>query len=231
MPPKTAKSSAKSSKQPQRPRGKRGGKPLPLVTIMPSAKRVLQTFAFPYTLSEPAANASNFYFFRLNSVYDPDSSGVGSSASGYSTWSSLFLNYRVRNVTVRVQGHVTGLTLGSRAEVYVIPLAYQAVLPGNSNYWMAAPHAKCYTVNDVSYGGRNAFSHIATYNQARLARITAAQFNDDMDWSGVVGSNPARMNYLAIAFRGLASGAPSTLNYSIQITYQVEWFNPVPMQS
>lgn len=206
------------------------GRSLPLQTTTPSSKNILMTFASSGSLSESAAGSGASYFFRLNSVYDPDATGVGTTATGYSTWSALYLNYKVHKVTVRVQGTVSGLSAGSFANVVLAPVANQAVIPANKQTWKMIPGAKLRTVANNSVGGRNMFSFVANYDNAKVARLTKGQYSNDMDWSGLIGSNPARMNYVFVAVDGVYTSSVTVLAFNVQITYLVEWFNPVPMQ-
>lgn len=187
------------------------------------------TFSTGLILAEAAAGSGISYFYRLNSVYDPDSSGVGTVAGGYSTWSSLFLNYKVRRVTARIHGTCTNST-GCFTSVVIAPVASQAVVPSNPHYWRTIPMMRQYDVVHAGDGGKNTFNHTAAYDNATVARVTPQQYDVDMDFSGQVGSNPARMNYLMLGVQGIGSGTVSTLRCVIQITYEVEWFNPVPMQ-
>jgi hypothetical protein len=86
------------------------------------------------------------------------------------------------------------------------------------------------SVSPVANGGRNIIDHTANYDNAWIAEVTKQQYDVDMDFSGQVGSNPARQNYIMIAVDSVLSTSAATLAYNIQITYEVEWFNPVPMQ-
>lgn len=208
----------------------RANRTLPLVTTTPSSRSILMTFAASGGIAESAAGSGVTYFMRLNSVYDPDATGVGTSAVGYSTWSALYLSYKVRRATVRIQGTVTGLSAGSFANVVLAPVPFQAVVPANKQTWKMIPGAKMKSLTNNSVGGTNMFSITATFDMAKVARVTKQQFASDMDWSGQVGSNPLRQVYALIAFDAVGSSSVLTANYNTQVTYEVEWFNPVPMQ-
>jgi hypothetical protein len=211
-------------------KSQKNDKVLPLVAFVPSAKRILMTFSNSHSITESAVGLGATYFYRLNSPYDPDATGVGSSAIGYTTWSGLFLNYKVRRVTVRVQGAASGMTGAAFANVTIAPVANQPVVPANKQTWKMMRGAKIYAVSPVANGGRNIIDHTANYDNAWIAEVTKQQYDVDMDFSGQVGSNPARQNYIMIAVDSVLSTSAATLAYNIQITYEVEWFNPVPMQ-
>lgn len=209
---------------------RRQNQPLPLVTTTPNSHNIMMSFAASGGITESAAGSGVTYFMRLNSVFDPDATGVGTSAIGYSTWSALYLSYKVNRVTVRIQGTVTGLSAGAFANVVLAPVPFQAVVPANKQTWKMIPGAKLKVLTNNAVGGSNMFSITASYDIARVARVTKQQYKNEMDWSGQVGSNPARQVYCLIAFDSVGSSSVLTANYNTQVTYQVEWFNPVPMQ-
>lgn len=188
------------------------------------------SFGTSVAVAESAAGLGGTYAFRLNSPYDPDSSGVGSSAVGYSTWSALFLNYKVRRVTARVQASVKGMAAGSMATVTVVPVAGQAVLPGNKETWKMARMAQFQNIVNANEGGKNIATFTMDLDNAKIACVTKQQYDTDMDFSGQVGSNPARQNYLIACISSSGSATTATMLLTIQLTYLVEWFNPVVMQ-
>lgn len=220
----------KNNKGGKRSKKVKNQRSLPLVTTTPSSRHIMMSFAASGGIAESAAGSGVTYFMRLNSVYDPDATGVGTSAIGYSTWSALYLSYKVNRVTVRVQGTVTGLSAGAFANAILAPIPFQAVVPANKQTWKMIPGARMKVLTNNSVGGSNMFNMTATYDIARVARVTKQQYKNDMDWSGQVGSNPARQVYCLIAFDSVGSSSVMTANYNTQVTYEVEWFNPVPMQ-
>lgn len=222
---------AKNQKQMKKSgKGKRSLATLPRVTQMPTTKRVLMSYAVGGAGAEAAAGTGLSTFYRLNSVYDPDATGVGASAGGYNTWSSLFLNYKVHRVTVRIQGTCVSAS-GSMCQVIIAPVASQSVVPANPHYWRLIPYAKVYTVVPNANGGKSTFEHVQSYDNAAVARVTKQQYDIDLSFSGAVGSNPARQNYLMVGMQSVSSGTPGTIVNAIQLTYEVEWYNPVPMQA
>lgn len=214
----------------RRKKGKQQSNPVPLASFVPSAKRITMSFSTSLAIAESAAGAGNFWFYRLNSVYDPDASGVGSVAIGYNTWSTLFLSYKVRRVTVRLQGNIQGMSAGGVGNVIMAPVPYQMVVPSNKQTWRVIPRSILKTMSDYSVGGKNTFMMMATFDLWKIAGVTKAQYNTDMDFSGNVGSNPARQIYVVVTVDSVGSNTACTLVTNVQISYEVEWFNPTPMQ-
>lgn len=213
----------------RRTRGRALGQ-VPRVSFVPSAKRITMTFSTTLTLAESAAGVGNYWFYRLNSVYDPDASGVGAVAVGYNTWAALFLNYKVSRVTARIDGIVYGLLTGGVGVVTVSPVPAQMVIPANKQTWRTIPGSVMRTVNDESLGGHNHFQVTRTYDLAHVAGVTNSQYKNDMDFSGSVGSNPARQLYLVVTVDSVGPSSACTLVANVALSYMVEWFNPTPMQ-
>lgn len=218
-----------SKKRSPRRRRQRGGVPLPLQTVMPSTHRVIQTYSVNTNLTESAAGAGGSYFYRLNSVYDPDASGVGITATGYSTFAALFLNYRVRKTTVRFHSTAAGFTSGA-AQITIAPVARQAVVPTNPLLWRSMRYGKTTLLAPVTLGGKNLVDWTVTFDLAKILGVTKKQYSTDMDFSSTIGANPAIQAYLLVGIQSNSSGTAATAVYSMDITYEVEWFNPIPLQ-
>lgn len=220
-----------AKKMGRRGKGKRSkqARLLPVVTTSPNSQRILMTFSGSLALAESAAGAGVSYFYRLNSPYDPDASGVGTTAGGYSTWSALYLNYKVHRVSIRIQG--TGsCASGAFMQFVTAPVASQAVVPVNPQLWKTIPYNATRTFTPQVNGGKTTFEITRSFDLAQVCRVTKSQYANDMDFSGAVGSNPARQVYLMTSVASYGSGSVATTFFAIQITYLVEWFNPVPMQ-
>lgn len=216
------------SKGARRPRS-RGMRHLPMQSSVPAAERILMTYSTNNAIVEGAAGTGVTYFYSLNSVYDPDVSGVGTSATGYSTWAARFYNYRVRAVTVRFKVFASGSTGGAHM-VVVAPLPGGAVAPSNPELWRSIRGNTSNLIASSDQGGANRWEFTKTYDMAHWLGITKQQFVNEQDYAGQIGSSPARTLYLLIGTRAVNGSTPSRIFFSLDITYQVEWFNPTPMQ-
>lgn len=204
---------------------------MPRVSVIPANMHVRLTYYNSTQLGETVVGAGANYFYRLNSVYDPDASGVGSVAIGYNTYAGLFLNYKVHRVTVRFDGFVGGGTgVSSYGNVTMAPVPGQAVVPTNRNTWKVIPGNVCASVTGAQNGGKNHFSFTRSYDLAKVLQVSRSQYNNEMDFSGAIGSNPARQAYLMVAIDGAGSSSVVQMTYNISLTYDVEWFNPTPLQ-
>ncbi len=202
---------------------------LPPVTTMPVSKRVLMTYASSNSWSEAAAGAGYVNFFRLNSVYDPDYTGAGTTAGGFSIWSGTFSNYRVNRVTVRFSGTAT-TTSGAFVRAVAIPLPQLSSLPSNPLYWQAIPGVDVADVAPNANGGNTLFHLQRTYDLPKVLRITRSQYLDEADYTGTTSGNPTRQVFIALGFFGAGSASAASAAVLVQITYEVEWFNPLVIQ-
>jgi hypothetical protein len=218
------------SKKQQKKRSRKGRvKDLPAIAAPPASQRALLCFSKVYSQAELAAGTGASYFFRLNSVYDPDSTGVGNVAIGYNTWSALYLNYKVLRATVRVIGQAT-TTPGTPSLITVAPVPRQAVIPSSADAWRVIPGSFTKLIMNATDGGTNSFDFTGTWDLAKVAHVTRSQYANDMDFSGSVGANPTREIFFFVGNQGVTSALASTFRYDMRITYEVEWFNPVPLQ-
>lgn len=170
----------------------------------------------------PAASAVAYNSYRANSVYDPDLTGVGTTASGYSNMIVVYNKYRVlhcrcdctwSNSTVlpcvafiiATPANTVGTSfpnIMAQKFVWSRPL-------GNSN-GMGLTHSVGFRVSDI-YGAREA----------------AVAVEDD--FAGVAGTNPNNVVYLHIGAMNSTSTAFATnIQLQVRLTFQVEWTLPVP---
>lgn len=226
MPAKQASANQRNSARRRRAKRLR---PVPHLSVVPSAKNIIMTFTSAFTVNEAAAGTGGVWFLRLNSVYDPDATGVGASAIGYSTWSGLFINYKVKRVTARVSGNYSGNN-GGMGRLTLVPVPFQSVLPANAGTWPLLRQARSVVVGDQANGGKTVANFNVTYDLADIAGITKQQYAVDMDWSGQTGSNPARQLYLGLCLQSIGSAVVGRAFFTVMLSFDVEWFNPTPMQ-
>lgn len=202
---------------------------LPLVAAQPSSRRVLVSYGTAANLNEAAAGVGSVVFYRLNSVYDPDLTGVGTAALGLGYWANFFQSYRVLKATVRFQGTPTNMSAGGLA-TFIMGAVPQSTMPATKQAWRATPTAKMGVAVNAAQGGKNVVTMTATYDMAKVLRVSKASYMNDMDYSGGTASNPARAVNLFLSIDSCGSSSVVQSAYNLQITYEVLWFNPLPVQ-
>lgn len=164
-----------------------------------------------------AASNQCEYVYRLNSLFDPDQSGVGGQPDGFDQWKTLYATYRVVAVEYEVEAVVAADILGMLA-----------CAPTNAASTIASAeevaglrHAKSGIF--ASAGGKVALRNRLHISQAAGASEVAVM-GDDTFGAGV-GANPGTVVYLFIAAE--TSGATSTVYFRVKITYYARLQFPI----
>jgi hypothetical protein len=194
----------------------------------PSSRVVRLVFNTSCNITESAAGTGIFRFYRLNSVYDVDTSLGSTSTPGFLEWANFFNNYRVWKTRVVAKGFIdgSGTAAGNCAQVSLVPNSFQAVLPSSQISWPVQPQSLTSTVGLANYGGKNNVWLDKTFSIPSVMRITPTQYRNDMDFSATVSSNPTRQGFVALAVTSNAS-VPLSFNGFITVSMEIEFFNPL----
>jgi len=223
----------KANKQGKRKSPKKSGggmqlvRHLPCSSSFPSTMKVLMTYSQQNNITEAAASTGITYFYRLNSVFDPDFTGAGTTANGYTTFSPLFYTYRVRRATVRLLGTCTCSTSGF-VDVVIAPLPV-SVITSNPLSWRSIPGSDRVAIAPTTNGGKNMVDLTRTYDMAKVMRLTKQQFDSDMDFAADISTNPVRPVFFLVSACSVGSGTVGAFSYTLDITYEVEWSRPIPL--
>jgi len=197
-----------------------------LQVLPPAFKRSYLTYSDYRTMTEAAANTGSIWAYRLNSIFDPDSAGAGTTAMGYTALTGLYQTFRVVKTRVILRA---GLTTTGNATIGLIP-GLTAIGPANLNYACAEPNVRSKVVQGNVGGARSIAEIDVTYDLAKISGLTKQQYQTDMDFSHAAGSNPARNLYVQVFFVGM-SAAVQTIFWNIRLVYEVEVSNPYPAVS
>ncbi len=225
----------KTSKKTNSKRSKNAKRSLPLTPMPPFVnKHAVLTFCSYYNANEAAVGAGVYNHYRLNGPYDPDTTVASTATPGLSTYASLYARMRVYRATI----HVTAVAASSSsftAMISLVPNAFQPVLPANPTYWPVqrlAVSKPCTPalVNSASGQFIGRLTEIsATYSISDVMNITRGQFLDEADYASTTSSNPTRQAYVAVALT-TNSATIMGLQLHVRISYDVEFFDPYPLQ-
>lgn len=219
MSTKQMKKSNSASKKKNRTGGR--GIPLAIQILPPAFRRSYLGYHALGTLTEPAASTGGIYQFRLNSIYDPDFTGVGTTAQGYTALSTLFGLFRV--VRVRVVARLSLSTTG-QAVVGLIP-SLNSTLTATYRYLESQPLAASKVIQGNVGGGHSVAEFNKVFALPRVCGITPAQYRTDFDFAHSVGSNPSKSVFLTVFLAG-NSAAAQTMVYNVRMIYEVEMSQP-----
>jgi len=181
---------------------------------------------FPYVeqfgMTESAANVGASRTYRLNDIYDPDQTGVGTTAFGLTAWSRLYSRFLIKEVLLEVtfvnSTALTDVTVGFvfNPETTALPSAVAA--------WFTSPRG-------VSRQLGPAQSSACRFIFRRRVRphdylgVNARQYMDDPDFYCTALASPARVLYGQVFCTSLTS--PAIVNGTFKATYVVQCFKPV----
>lgn len=170
-----------------------------------------------------AAGAGTFAHntFRLNSLYDPDQTGVGGVPSGFATWCSatgLYTHYEVEavDVTARfINTHATQTIL-----VGLLPELNNSAAPGTGAQYQQTALEKGYPfafLNSLPYEGCTTTLRMRTSIAKLLGRDMARSRDNSADYN----ANPAvacNLDVYAVNADGATIGCTARVVFSIEYT-------------
>lgn len=177
------------------------------------------------TLTESASGIGADYVFRLNSLYDPNSTGVGSQPIGYDEWSTLFLRsvvYKGQFILEFANAGTTALEVG-----YYIKSGVASALPATPNAWASQYGAK---TRLLSTSGRNVATFNLRYDVGRWLGVQRRKILDEEEYSesssgpAVAGNNQL---LLYIFIRGI--GAVGSAATRIKQTFTARMTEPTAL--
>ncbi len=200
------------------------GKAMPsALQILPRAfKRTYLAYVDGGDLIESAAGAGTYITYRLNSVYDPNFTGVGTTAVGYTDLSTMFGLFRVVRARVILRWY---LVSNGVATVGFLP-GPNSTFTSSLIRWECQPNAMSALIQGNTGGARSVATFDRIFDLAQLAGLTAKQYQTDMDFAHLAGANPARGIYGTVYFVGRSASA-LTAGFSIRIIYELEVSNPL----
>jgi len=155
---------------------------------------------------------------NLNSIYDPNRSGIGHQPYGFDTLASLYNRYRVISCGYRI----SCATPASGNTVLTAMPSNQPVTTGTASELRENPRCKYVT---AAAGGNNIVLTGKSYIPSLVGRSKAQYMADDRYQSEVTGS-PNELAILNLQLFGLSSDAPITsTNITVLMEYTVEFFD------
>lgn len=225
--PQEMPSNTKSDMKQTKTKGKRNkqrnrGVPRTLQIVPPAFSKVFPAYVHYGTLTENAAKSGNFHTFRLNSLYDPDFTGVGGTAIGYTNLAAMYGLFRVRRVRIVLRGFLTTTGTATIGLMTGLSSTYTSVI----SLWEAEPNCLSKIVQGNVGGARSIAEFDTTIDLPKVCGLRHGEFDLDQDFAHTVGTNPAKPVYLAVFVVGNSSSI-QTMNYSVRLVFETEVSNPL----
>lgn len=180
----------------------------------------------PYFTSGQLYSSAGLYqqqLMNLNSLYDPDRSGVGHQPLGRDEWASWYNRYRVYKVDYIIT--MTNLDPDQSATVAVIN---QNGIPTYANESaFEQPGAFVKTV-----GTRDGNAKVVIKGSVYLPRLngkTPSAYRANDDTQAQNSANPLEVLTQALVVAPTLAGAEVNIGYSIKYIYHCELFDPLTL--
>lgn len=193
--------------------------------VLTNVNRSLQPFANRYICKQKYAttiltDGNGRYIFNLNSMFDPDRTGVGHQPYGYDTLANLYNRYRVIACGWRVNQPVTAA--GSPVTTSSLPSNDPAMTFLDTGVMMENPRSKYIT----QIPGATAVTLRGKQYLPILFGRTKDQYMADDEYQATILASPSEFAGLYLQTFTATSGLPlSFVALQVVLEYTVEYFD------
>lgn len=198
-------------------------------SLQPFAQRYIckMKYAEVRQVAGPIGGGLVQYNWNLNSVWDPNLTGVGHQPYGYDQLVDLYNRYRVFRVDYAVSAYNSDAAGVTASVIGALPSNEPFTSSGGVAELMENPRAKY--VTQINGGGLKVLK--GSISLPSLVGRSKAQYLADDRYQALSTASPAEQAILNI-MAGTISGsggsggtATNTMNLSISLVYHVEWFD------
>jgi len=157
--------------------------------------------------------------FNMNSVFDPDKTGVGHQPYGYDQLAALFNAYRV----YKFKWHLEFAGANDRLHITVLPINGTAIGTGTQSALAEQPLA---VTKAMSFSGGFPVKFSGSQYLPRFTGASATQYRTDDRYSSLIGVSPAELMQLYISVYNPTTTTVTT-SMSVTLTYYTEFYDPV----
>lgn len=160
------------------------------------------------------------YNFNLNSIHDPDQSGLGHQPYSSDTWSTIYNRYRVIACRYYIKAYSA---LNKTANFAILP-ANEIISATSVDQIKENPRARSGILAPITAGNPQTFTG-KVYMPALTGR-TKAQYTADDRYQAAFGSSPAEQMILNLYCENPDGTLVPDVYASVVLTYIVELFDP-----
>lgn len=186
------------------------------INPFPNTKIARHRYVGNITLSNEA-NVTGSYLFMVNSMYDPDYTGVGHQPYFRDEMAAWYTNYTVLNCYIKVtpsQDVVDPINVG------IVISKYGALVTSRETNLEQYPHTKPYIPSLCSYPK----TIVANFNARKFYHASSVKdiINDD-SYKTAVGSNPSVPVYAIIYCCPLVATDTPSILMQVEMTFVTCW--------
>lgn len=169
-----------------------------------------------------SAGSTSIQAYNLNSLFDPDRTGVGHQPYGFDQLAALFAHYRV----FKCAWHIEFAGSDDRLHVTVIPVNALPVTTAYSNI-MEQPLA---VTKALAFDGGFPTKFHGSVSLPKLTGATSTQYKTDDRYSAAVGASPTELMTLYIQVYNPTAGSVTT-SANVTLIYYSEFYDPITLSA
>jgi hypothetical protein len=154
---------------------------------------------------------------NLNSIFDPDRSGVGHQPAGYDQWALFYNRYRVDCVDLQID--YVSLSTTQCTDVMCHANNDAAAITTNAQFLAAGESPYTWTKLLSTSGGQNVFRMRKRIHLNQVTGIEPIKYKTDDIYSAQFGSNPSEIIVAHITGKDFAFAGNITLKTRVCVTY------------
>lgn len=204
---------------------RQAGKSSSILPGMPDKKYVTLRFCDTYSLT--GGIGAVYHKFRLNSLYDPDLTGVGHQPLGHDEYAEWYERYTVRRARIKV-------TYIGDAVAAIVPGVMMIGVNDDETTQTSS------TATAMERGDFSEFMHVGTIpgqaieksivQEVDIAKLQGVKnITDEDDLGAAFGANPAQSVVGHVGLFPVAGNTPGTINFAVEIEMDVVLTEPKPL--
>jgi hypothetical protein len=194
--------------------------------VFPPMFRGCVSYTDIFNLNNLGSNAVQSYYYRANSVYDPNLSGTGSTSFGITQLAQLYDRYRVLNVTLEADFFISGTSTTTAGEVFVVASNNNSVSTGLGN-WAAQRFVWRRPIGSASGSGtQRCRIHFPIH---KVYGVPEVQVRNEDDFASVMGNNPNNIVYIHFGFLNNATASTVTCTVTTRLIQDTVFSLPVTL--
>jgi len=193
---------------------------MPLQAHKVFADKFITNCLYSEAIDFGGGQATNYYQFRLGSIFDPDITSTGHQPYGHDQLASIYVNYRVVKITYELT--FTASSSDVPVQVVSCPSAENGVYSTGAQIALLSETQNA--MSDLVSYRTNTVTHAASFTPWAILGITRNQYMDDPETASGFGNNPVKSPTLNIGLRVSDSTTVGRMICYVRLNYRVEAF-------
>jgi len=214
-------------------RGRRGGKTTLNSLLRSSVRPDRLLVKLPYNqifqLQTPSGGGVS-KIMNINSIYDPDRSGIGHQPLGYDQWAKFYNKYRVFKVAYNITFSNVNVTTDAVDGGALVGLLF-ANGPGVTTVTDAAfeqPHLRKGFIGAAAGVGIKTFK--GTVSLPHITGRPLVSYKSDNIYSATFGNNPTEFMTMSMLVQSALATSDPAVTVSVRLVYFVELYDALVLE-